>query len=228
MPLAVVGFVELRRPSASGTEFLAVADAVGGTGMVALIPRLRRWARLRRESYALSARTRSGRLRGLPGPRRGTRMASSTGSNCGESPRWPAMITTLTGFRPCSTARWILVVRPPRERPGPWSAGSTAMPPGGSFCRSPFRCPGGVLVGPADGGVDIHVPGDQALRVRLSLELSDDPGPRAIALPAPEQVVDPFPGPVAFRHTAREHRYGSATGCRLSAAVASTPADDPA
>jgi hypothetical protein len=34
MPLAVVGLVELRRPAASGAELLAVADAVGRTGMV--------------------------------------------------------------------------------------------------------------------------------------------------------------------------------------------------
>lgn len=42
------------------------------------------------------------------------------------------------GFRPCSTARCSLVVRPPRERPRPWSPGSVETPPGGSFCRSPF------------------------------------------------------------------------------------------
>ena len=29
-------------------------------------------------------------------------------------------------------------VRPPRERPSPWSSGSTLMPPGGSFCGSFF------------------------------------------------------------------------------------------
>lgn len=50
---------------------------------------------------ALSDRTRSGRLRGLPSPSRGTRIASRTGSNCGESPRCPAVITTDKGFCPC-------------------------------------------------------------------------------------------------------------------------------
>ena len=51
----------------------------------------------------------------------------------GESPRCPAVITMDMGFWPCSTARCSLVVRPPRERPSPWSSGSTVTPPGGSF-----------------------------------------------------------------------------------------------
>jgi len=45
------------------------------------------------------------------------------------------------GFGPCSTARCSLVVRPPRERPSPWSSGSTVTPPGGSFCSSPLSSP---------------------------------------------------------------------------------------
>ena len=36
--------------------------------------------------------------RGRPGPRRGTRTFSSTGSNCGESPRCPAVTTIAMGF----------------------------------------------------------------------------------------------------------------------------------
>lgn len=99
-----------------------------GTGVVALISRLRRWTRFLRGSYALSARTRSGFL--------------------------------------------------------------------------PFRRPGRVLVGPADGGVDVHVPDVQALRVCLGLEPGDDPGPDAVPVPASEQVIHPVPGPVAFRHIA--------------------------
>jgi hypothetical protein len=55
-------------------------------------------ARFLREAYALSARTRSGRTRGRPGPMRGTRTFSSTGSNCGESPRCPAVTTIDMGF----------------------------------------------------------------------------------------------------------------------------------
>jgi hypothetical protein len=64
----------------------------------------------------------------------------------------------------------------------------------------PFRRSGGVLVSPAEGRVDTHVPGDQALRVRLGLESGDDLGPGAIPLPAPDQVIDPIPRPVPFWH----------------------------
>jgi hypothetical protein len=76
-------------------------------------------ARFLREAYALSARARSGRTRGRPGPMRGTRTFSSTGSNCGESPRCPAVITVDRSFWPCSTARCSLVVNPQREGPSP-------------------------------------------------------------------------------------------------------------
>ncbi len=44
-------------------------------------------------------------VRTRPGPTRGTQMAFRTGSNCGESPRCPAVITIDMGFWPCSTAK---------------------------------------------------------------------------------------------------------------------------
>ena len=78
------------------------------------------------------------RVRDLPAPSWGTRTRPRTTSNCGKSPRCPAVTTIDMGFWPCSTARCSLVVRPPRERPSPWSSGSATMPPGGSFYRSPF------------------------------------------------------------------------------------------
>lgn len=79
------------------------------------------------------------------------------------------------GFFRCSTARCSLVVRPPRKRPSPWSSGSAAWPPGGSFYSSPFPHSGSMLVGPDDGGVDVEVPGDQLFRVGLGLEFGEDP-----------------------------------------------------
>ncbi|GGZ36418.1 hypothetical protein GCM10010387_33100 [Streptomyces inusitatus] len=51
-----------------------------------------------RDPYALSARTLSGRVRGRPAPVRDIRIFSRTGSNCGEPPRCPAVITTDIGF----------------------------------------------------------------------------------------------------------------------------------
>jgi hypothetical protein len=52
-------------------------------------------------------------------PGRGTRIRPSTTWNCGLSPRWPAVITTASGFCRCSHARCTLVVSPPRDRPRP-------------------------------------------------------------------------------------------------------------
>lgn len=141
VPLSVVGLVEFRRPTATGAELLAVTHVVRLSGMVQPIPRRRRWARFLRQAYALSARTRLGRVRGLPGPRRGTRMRPKTASNCGEPPGCPAVITIGMGFCRCSTATCSLVARPPRERPSPWSSGSTATPSGSSFCESPLSAP---------------------------------------------------------------------------------------
>lgn len=65
------------------------------------------------EEWALSARTRAGRVRGRPGPERNTLMAAMTASNRGASPRWPAVTTGDSSFWPCSHARYSLVDRPP-------------------------------------------------------------------------------------------------------------------
>ncbi len=56
------------------------------SGMVQRIPRRRSQARLFREAYVLSARTRLGRVHGLPDPRHGTRTLFRTGSNCDGTP----------------------------------------------------------------------------------------------------------------------------------------------
>ncbi|SDL42845.1 hypothetical protein SAMN05421806_1397 [Streptomyces indicus] len=59
---------------------------------------------------------------GTPTVRPGaTRMRSMTGMNCGASPHWPGVMSMASGRRPPSPARWILHVRPPRERPNPSS-----------------------------------------------------------------------------------------------------------
>lgn len=86
-------------------------------GMVARIPRRRRCSRLALHVYALSASTRSGRVRGRPPANRGTRIPAGTATNCGLSPRWPAVSTIDNGFWPCSQPRCSFVVHPPRDRP---------------------------------------------------------------------------------------------------------------
>src|SRR5215217_5832850 len=123
-----------------------------------------------------------------------------TASNCGLSPRWPAVTTTDSGRWPCSTARCSLVVSPPRDRPRPWSAGSTSTPPGSSCWHSPFAGPSGVLMGTGDRGIDADVPGDQALGVGLGVQRGEDPLPGTVTLPAPKQPIDGLPRPVASGH----------------------------
>ena len=47
----------------------------------------------------------------------GMRIASISGMNRGESPCWPQLVSRAMGRQHRSAARWILVVRPPRDRP---------------------------------------------------------------------------------------------------------------
>ena len=115
-----------------------------------------------------------------PPPGRGTRMRPSTAWNCGLSPRWPAVTMMDRGFCRCSHARCTLVVSPPRDRPRPWSAGSSSTPPGGSACRSPFSAPGRVLVRPGHRGIDRDVPGDQPGRIGPRLRRGHDRAPGTV------------------------------------------------
>lgn len=95
----------------------------------------------------------SGRVRGRPGPVRGMRCAAITAVNEDASPACPAETVIARGRAWVSLARWTLVLRPPRDRPRAWSAGSPGT-------GSPFAGSGSVLVGPADGGVHRGGPAD--------------------------------------------------------------------
>ena len=68
--------------------------------------------------------------------------------------------------------------------------------------RPPLTRPGSVLMRPGDGGVDRHIPGDQALDVGAGLQLRECVGPAAVALPGTERAVAGLPGPVAVRDVA--------------------------
>lgn len=70
-----------------------------------------------REEYARSARTARGRVRGLPGPLRGTRIRDITVSKAGASPAWSAVTVKARGRARPSAAKWTLVLSPPREHP---------------------------------------------------------------------------------------------------------------
>jgi hypothetical protein len=86
------------RPSTPSCRLLASWSTL--LGMVAAIPRRRRYARLFLDVYALSARTRSDRVLGRPPPTRGTRMPCRTAMNCGLSPRCPAVAGSTTALDP--------------------------------------------------------------------------------------------------------------------------------
>jgi hypothetical protein len=99
-----------------------------GSGIVALIPLRRNDSRIFRVEYALSARTRSGRVLGLPPQTRMIEIAAITAVKANESWRCPADVTRATGRHRPSAARWIFVVTPPRLRPKPSRSGP--VPPG--------------------------------------------------------------------------------------------------
>lgn len=65
----------------------------------------------------MSGKTRSGLVRGRPGPGRLILIAFMTAENAKESCRCPAVVTREIGRHRPSAARWILVENPPRERP---------------------------------------------------------------------------------------------------------------
>jgi hypothetical protein len=111
--------VERGRPTARAALVLAVPDLVGLLRDRAPDP-----APPEVNAVGAGAVGLAGQHPVRPGPRpsapgRGTRIRPSTTRNCGLSPRWPAVMTTDSGFWPCSQARWILVVSPPRDRPRP-------------------------------------------------------------------------------------------------------------
>src|ERR1022692_11913 len=130
------------------------------TGMTAVMWWRRSQARFAREEYALSAIAQPGRRRGLPRPRRRTRIASISGMNRGESPCWPGLVSRATGRQRRSAARGILVVSPPRDRPSP------SRPDFLSFAKAPRTVisgqdaagPGRVLVRAGDRGLSADRP----------------------------------------------------------------------
>src|SRR5436309_1720869 len=101
-----------------------------------------------------------------------------------------------------SQARFTLLVKPPRERPRPWSAGSAKCvaggPPSAGGRSGFFPRPGGRRVGAAVGGVEAPQVALQAAgAVEVQQQRVEDPSPGAVLAPAVEAVVDGLPGAVA-------------------------------
>ena len=143
----------------------------------------------------MSARTASGRERGRPPCSRRTLIPSSRGSNWGLSPSWPGVRMILIGIPLPSTARWILLLSPPRERPIP--SPSTAM---ASRADSPFfPAPAACWWARTHGRIDTDDPLDLPDGIVLHDRLVQDLLPGAIQRPPPQPFVRGLPPPVPVR-----------------------------
>jgi hypothetical protein len=60
-------------------------------------------------------------------------------------------------------------------------------------------CSGRVLMRPADGGIDVHLPVDQPGRIRSGLQGRDEHGPHPSPLPTAKQPINRLPWPVPRR-----------------------------
>src|SRR5436305_4185038 len=127
-----------------------------------------------------------------------------TGSKPWVSWVWPAVPHTARRLPWLSQTRWTLVLKPPRDRPSAWSAGSCSCaasgPPSCGGLSGFFFRPGSRDVGPVDGAVETpEVTLDDAGSVQLEQQGVEDLGPGAILTPAAEAIVEGLPGAVAAR-----------------------------
>src|SRR5437016_2209167 len=102
-----------------------------------------------------------------------------------------------------SQTGWILVPKPPRERPSAWSGGSLSCdslrPPSLRGPLAFFFRPGSSPAGPNDGAIDTpQVVIDEALVVQLVQQRGDKTNPGAVLAPCVEAVEDGLPRPVTF------------------------------
>src|SRR5829696_8540895 len=161
-------------------------------GITAPMWRRRRSAREGWPAKALSPATRRGRRRGRPRLRRTVPVSSKAGRAV-LSWRSPPVRWKVTGL-PCPSARtWILVEKPPRERPRASSGGS---PPDGA---GPAGA-GGVLMSAHHARIHkVQVPVEQAGGIRLGLQGFEHPRPDTGLTPAVEAARDCSDCAIALR-----------------------------
>src|SRR5207237_10334349 len=98
-----------------------------------------------------------GVVRGRPGPRRRIRIPAITGSKPIESCRCPAVVMWEIGRARRSATRWILLVKPPRERPSAsrWDPEFVSFDPApcAHLRRQCVAGTGRVLMGPHHGAI---------------------------------------------------------------------------
>src|SRR5262249_40250038 len=118
--------------------------------------------------------------------------------------RWPSVTHTARRTPPESQTRWVLVPKPPWERPSACPSGSAICsafgPPSRGVWSGFFFRPGGGSAGAVDGGIDApQVALDEAAPIQAEQQGVEDVGPGAVLAPAVEAVVDGLPGAVALR-----------------------------
>ncbi len=133
-----------------------------------------------------------------------------------------------TGLRRLLDAMCNLVVGPPAIARGRGRPGQCQRCREARSAEPVFASSRSMPVSPGNRGVHADVPGDEALRVGLGLQLLRGPLPGAVTLPAAEQVVGPVPRPVPLRDVCRAHRRWSATVGPRSAFAASRSVAVPA
>jgi hypothetical protein len=215
VPEFVDRLVEADGPSAPAAASFAVGALISGFGNGVLDLATSQVAAVAPGGMRLSPPRWSDRVRGCPPPGRWTRMRSMTGMSCGVSSHCPGVISSASGRRPPSPDRWILQVRPPRERPSPssgrWSRGVLLF-------RHPRRSPARsrrMLMTPARRGVQAHHrPVDTALGISVDQHGREDLVPRAIRRPPPVPLVDGLPRTETHRQIDREPQCAVDTGCR--------------
>src|SRR5262245_36284693 len=117
--------------------------------------------------------------------------------------RWPSVTHTARRTPPESQTRWVLVPKPPWERPSACPSGSAICsafgPPSRGVWSGFFFRPGGGSAGAVDGGIDApQVALDEAAPIQAEQQGVEDVGPGAILAPAVEAVVNGLPGAVPF------------------------------
>jgi hypothetical protein len=112
------------------------------------------------------------------------------------APARPGVSSTDNGRPRPSTARWIFMLSPPRERPNASpSAVATASPRADPlFLRAPSR----MLMRPHDRGIHAHDPVD-GLAVVVDLRRGQNPVPGPVRGPPAQPFMAGLPRPVAFR-----------------------------
>ncbi len=97
-------------------SFRDVEELLFARGVMVTYETVRQWCRKFGQTYAKELRRRRGRRRTRPAAR-GIAPCCSTVATCGDSCVWPGVRHASSGRLVPSRRRWIVVLKPPTERP---------------------------------------------------------------------------------------------------------------